>query len=336
MWLVSNWRKAISKDSEYHATAMVKKGVGLSSADEELIKEQFPWDVLDYLIRTKQDDLFERFVKLAPNSASTSIKVIDAKNYRYYSLNRDENYINIEVSLWAFCFKIAITSGNYFVFNYAKSRVSKSEITKPIIWGMEQTMLNHILHGGGGRHIKKILLSVIDYDPQVNIPCHKWYKDYSAQYKSRGGVIHEYPILQALRLPPYVDIINKGFTDFDEPDKDKENIQILKRLINNGANPNVQDEKNGSTPLHYANKTQVEYLLSVGANPYIEDKHGFTAIESQEILQSIQPFDIPSPFDGVKLPQSSSSPDDDIPFGSTKPSKTPTRPFDDFDDNIPF
>jgi hypothetical protein len=80
------------------------------------------------------------------------------------------------------------------------------------------------------------------------------------------------------------------------PDDDDEgNIEILKALIDNGANPNIQD-KGGRTPLHHSrNKNEIEYLLSVGADPTIKDKSGFTAKESYEAYSSLAPIKIPNP-----------------------------------------
>ena len=109
--------------------------------------------------------------------------------------------------------------------------------------------------------------------------------------------IYEIPIHTVLGLTNFYK--REGLPDFGEKDGDKGNIEILKKLINSGANPNIQD-KIGFTPLHHcSHRNQIEYLLSVGANPDIKNKYGNTARESQEALKSIQPFNIPSPFDDI-------------------------------------
>lgn len=56
-------------------------------------------------------------------------------------------------------------------------------------------------------------------------------------------------------------------------------LNYTKSLIKMGANPNITEQENG-TALHYVvanqNPDTLEYLLSVGANPFLKDGDGFT------------------------------------------------------------
>ena len=66
-------------------------------------------------------------------------------------------------------------------------------------------------------------------------------------------------------------------------------------ITNYGANPNLQDEKNGDTPLHvgaeYKKYAAVESLLSCGARPNLHNYHGYMplhkAAEKANILSSM-------------------------------------------------
>mgnify|MGYP006130274061 CR=1 FL=1 len=123
------------------AEDLIQKGVELSDADEELLKEKYPSRILEFLISSNNNEWFDYFIKLVPNKSS--ISVIDAENYKSISIGSSgyyDNIIDVEVSKFANCFKTAIDTGNSYVFNYAKSKVNKDEITNPIIWGMEVTM----------------------------------------------------------------------------------------------------------------------------------------------------------------------------------------------------
>ena len=58
------------------------------------------------------------------------------------------------------------------------------------------------------------------------------------------------------------------------------NINFVNYLLSKGANPNIQDN-NGWTPLHeavYYNKAIVEALLQAGANPNIQNRDGWTSL----------------------------------------------------------
>ena len=130
----------------------------------------------------------------------------------------------------------------------------------------------------------KILLYIINYDPQVNMPMNAKSYGISQPYPREDP----YPI-----FPLHQELMNGNYFHFGE------NTQILTELLNRGANPNVQTS-HGFTPLHYCNsKKEVELLLSVGANPELKNKWGTTARESADGLKAIQPFNIPSPFDDI-------------------------------------
>ncbi len=64
------------------------------------------------------------------------------------------------------------------------------------------------------------------------------------------------------------------------------NIDRVRLLIAEGADINFQD-KNGSTPLHwaayYGRKEIAKLLLMQGASPYIKDKNGITPIDVARI-----------------------------------------------------
>ena len=79
----------------------------------------------------------------------------------------------------------------------------------------------------------------------------------------------------------------------DEPDGDGRtalinaaacnNIDLIKWLLENGANINYQD-RNGYTALHFAGQNKVvelaEFLLSKGADPNLKDKFGNTPLRA--------------------------------------------------------
>ena len=200
MWFIDDWRKAILGDIPFMANELIQKGVELSDADEELLKEKYPWRILESLICSNYKEWCDYFIKLAPSKAT--ISVIDAENYNHFSSSYD-NFIDVEVSKFAYCFMNAIDCGNSYVFNYAKSKVNKDEITNPIIWGMEVTMINHLLHCGkaAGKHGKEILLSLINYDSQVNTPVHEKYSKYLVYHKHRSDMgLYTIPLHKVLHL----------------------------------------------------------------------------------------------------------------------------------------
>ncbi|CDK31055.1 ankyrin repeat domain-containing protein [Candidatus Babela massiliensis] len=75
-------------------------------------------------------------------------------------------------------------------------------------------------------------------------------------------------------------------------DYTKENESKIIKLINDGANPNLYVDKEGTTALMYAisknNKTLVELLLNNGANPNLQDKKGNIALIQAIKNQNLQ------------------------------------------------
>jgi ankyrin repeat protein len=64
---------------------------------------------------------------------------------------------------------------------------------------------------------------------------------------------------------------------------EKPDIEIIQLLLKFGTNPNIQRKKDGSTALMLATKSErndiVKILLANGANPQIQDRSGQTALD---------------------------------------------------------
>jgi ankyrin repeat protein len=70
-----------------------------------------------------------------------------------------------------------------------------------------------------------------------------------------------------------------GQTDLHSAARDGD-VERVKKLLEKGANPNVQDEA-GLTPLHWAadvgSVDMVKFLLEHGADPNVQDKRRLDA-----------------------------------------------------------
>jgi ankyrin repeat protein len=69
-------------------------------------------------------------------------------------------------------------------------------------------------------------------------------------------------------------LIRLFFSEFTE----QEHYDLAKLLLENGANPNIQD-KYGNTALFMADLASMKLLLEYGANPLIKDNDGMTALD---------------------------------------------------------
>jgi len=260
---------------------IVKSGVDLSNSDESVLF----WRSIENSIVFHNNDLFHFLLEVAKEHTD---------EFRSSAFTKSNGYI--------FALKVALESYNYDVVKHILETQNKPQIINPKNWGdrAERTILNFSLVVMAGEFSQyrsgyrnpyrlylehklsskdylykqriKIISYIIDYDSQVNIPTGK-----------ERRLKNEFPL--------HLELAGTTFLNDD--------VKILSKLLNNGANPNVQNAL-GFTPLHKCNnEEQVKTLLAFGADMNIKNCYGNTAAESAELTQSSQPFNIPTPFDNI-------------------------------------
>lgn len=110
----------------------------------------------------------------------------------------------------------------------------------------------------------------------------------------------------------------------------KSMLGVMKLLLANGANPNLQDAS-GMTALHYAVEAGdlmiVNLLMEHGANPYISDNHGLTPLRNAEISKPREMFNLMNSYQHFLKPSVQDTRSCMVPYASINPYLKPDSPF---------
>lgn len=285
----TKWKKANSNcDSETIIKILEFEYVNLDlDADEvELFSNS-----LYSSIRCGDDNLFDYLVNYAPD------KVIFKSEYSETTLGQYTHNQLIDY------LKQGIQDYNLDNVEYILKKLDKKTVTDPHLWGEHLTILNYALYVScnqsmpGTRFVlmsdyfekndtewiikarAKLLLFLINYDPQVNTSMSS---DISEGYS--------YPKLKGNATPLHLEVTS-GFYCHNY---DMETA-VLEELLKRGANSNAQNTE-GKTPLHLCSEDcQIKLLLDNGANPNIEDNQGRTPYELHELIHSLSPIKVHNP-----------------------------------------
>ena len=111
----------------------------------------------------------------------------------------------------------------------------------------------------------------------------------------------KYNLIKDAIIDNNTELVEESLTDFNINIKDEDNNTLLhhacendrhdsiKLLLNNGANPNINENSFGLTPLHWATEYEdmdmVKLLIDNGANPNIPDDNGDKPISNDEVKE---------------------------------------------------